>query len=182
MRDAARLPASPALRARELGLLALGAVLLAVAMFWPLVLHLGTDLPKDLGDPLPQAWQLAWGGHALLHQPLSFFQANQFWPAPDSLAFSDALVGYAPIAWFGDGVTAAVARYDVVFLLASALAFASAYLLARELGARPVAALVAGAAFGYAPWRIEQGGHLHILSSGGIALALFLLLRGYRRC
>src|SRR5438046_1471095 len=38
-----------------------------------------------------------------------------------------------------------------------------------------------GAAFAYAPWRLEQDGHLHVLSSGGIPLALFLLVRGYRR-
>src|SRR4051812_19260685 len=88
-------------------------------MFWPLVLHLGSELPKDLGDPLSQAWQLAWGGHALVHQPLDFFQSNQFWPGKDTLALSDALVGYAPLAVPGEGVKAAVARYDVVFLLAT---------------------------------------------------------------
>ena len=178
---ARRLPPSPALPGSELLLLAVGAIALAVAMFWPLALHLDTDLPKDLGDPLSQAWQLAWGAHAIVDQPLSFFQANQFWPLPDTLAFSDALVGYAPLDFPGRGVTAAIVRYNVIFLLASALAFAGPYLLARELGVRRLAAAVAGAAFAYAPWRLEQGGHLHILSSGGIALALFLLLRGYRR-
>ena len=182
MPERIELEPSPPLGARELVALAAGATLLAVAMFWPLVLHLGTQLPKDLGDPLAQAWQLAWGGHALFSQPLHFFQANQFWPERDTLAFSDALAGYAPLAAaFGHGVRASVARYDVLFLLASALAFAGAYLLARELGLRPAAASLAGAAFAYAPWRLEQGGHLHILSSGAIPLALFLLLRGYRR-
>jgi len=162
-------------------LLAIGAIGLAAAMFWPLVLHLGSDVPKDLGDPLAQAWQLAWGGHALVDQPLHFFQSNQFWPARDTLALSDALVGYAPLAIPGRGVQAAVARYDVVFLLANALAFAGAFVLARELGLRPAAACVAGAAFAYSPWRLEQGGHLHILSSGAIPLALALLIAGYRR-
>jgi hypothetical protein len=166
---------------RELALLAGGAIALAVAMFWPLVLHLGDEIPKDLGDPLSQAWQLAWGGHALVHQPLHFFQSNQFWPGHDTLALSDALVGYAPISLVGGGVDAAVARYGVVFLLASALAFAGAYALARELGLRPAAACVAGAAFAYSPWRLEQGGHLHILSSGAIPLSLALLVAGYRR-
>jgi hypothetical protein len=71
------------------------AITLAVVMTWPLVLHLGHNIPKDLTDPLPQAWQVAWGGHALIHQPLSFFQSNQFWPLKDTLAFSDALLGYA---------------------------------------------------------------------------------------
>src|ERR671926_412695 len=62
-----------------------------------------------------------------------------------------------------------------------ALAFFGAYLLARELGASRGGGFVAGAAFAYAPWRLEQDGHLHVLSSGGIPLALFLLVRGYRR-
>ncbi len=59
---------------------AFGAMAVALVMHWPLPLHLGRDVPRDLGDPLPQAWQVAWDGHALLHQPLHFFQANVFWP------------------------------------------------------------------------------------------------------
>ncbi len=172
---------SPRLSGRELILVALTAALVAVIQFWPLVLNLGSDIPLDLGDPLPQAWQVAWDGHALLNQPLSFFQSNQFWPLHDTLAFSDALIGYTPAGMIGSGPEAAVARYDLLFLLAFALCFFGAYLLARELGAPPLAALIAGAAFAYAPWRLEQGGHLHVISSGGIAIALALLLRGYRR-
>src|SRR5437899_4848998 len=104
-------------------------------MHGPLVLHLGRDVPKDLGDPLAQAWEVAWDGHALATQPLRLFQANQFWPLHDTLAFSDALVGYAPAGLIGSGPVAAVARYGVLYLLAYALAFAGAHLLARELGA-----------------------------------------------
>ncbi len=155
--------------------------MLAVALFWPLAAHLGRDIPLDLGDPLSQSWQVAWDGHALAHQPLHLFQSNQFWPLPDSLAFSDALIGYAPAGLLGHGVHAAVARYDVLWLLAFALAFLGTYLLARELGAPPWAAAVGAAAFAFSPWRLEQGGHLHVLSSGGIPLALMLLLRGLRR-
>jgi hypothetical protein len=171
---------APEIDRREVMLVALGGIVLAVALFWPLVLHLGRDMPLDLGDPLSQSWQVAWGGHALFHQPLEYFQSNQFWPLPDSLAFSDALVGYAPAGTIGSGVHAAVVRYDLLFLFAFALAFVGAHLLARELGAPRLAAVVAGAAFAYAPWRLEQGGHMHVISSGGIPLALFLLVRGYR--
>jgi hypothetical protein len=165
---------------RELAVLVVSAVLLSVVMTWPLVLHLGESIPKDLGDPLPQAWQTAWGGHALLHQPLSLFQSNQFWPLDDTLAFSDALLGYAPAGLIGSGPTAAVARYDVLFLLTYALCFVGAYLLARELGLGPVGAAVAGAAFAFAPFRLEQDRHMQVISSGGIPLALALALRGYR--
>ena len=154
--------ASPRLSRRELLGVALLGVVLALAMHWPLPLHMGRDIAQDLGDPLVQAWQVAWDGHALAHQPTRLFQANTFWPMPDSLAFSDALVGYAPAGLIGSGTHAAVARYDALFLFAYALCFAGAWLLARELGANRVGAAVAGLAFAYAPWRLEQEGHLHV--------------------
>src|SRR5918993_1027035 len=140
----------------EIGVAVLAGVLLALVMHWPLPLHIGSDVPKDLGDPLPQAWQIAWGGHALQH-----------WPLDNTLAFSDALVGYAPFGLIGEGFEAAIARYDLLFLFAYALAFVGPYLLARELGLGRTAAAVAGAAFAYAPWRLEQDGHMHVISSGG---------------
>lgn len=171
----------PQLTVRELAACVTLAIVLALAMQWPLPLHMGRDIAKDLGDPLVQAWQVAWDGHALLHQPLRLFQSNMFWPQHDSLAFSDALVGYAPAGLIGSGTRAAVARYDVLFLFAYALCFVGAYLLARELGAGRAGATIAGAAFAFAPYRLEQEGHLHIVSSGAIPLALFLLTRGYRR-
>jgi hypothetical protein len=164
-----------------LAALAAASALIAVVMSWPLALHLGSDLPQDLGDPLLQTWQVAWDGHALLHQPTHFFDANIFWPEKTTLAFSDALLGYAPAGLIGAGVGAAVVRYNLLYLFAYALAFAGAYLLARELGARPLAASAAGAAFAYAPWRLAQNGHLHVISSGGVPLAVFLLVRGVRR-
>ena len=170
----------PDVTRRELALLVLGACALSVAMHWPLALHLGEAIPKDLGDPLPQSWQVAWGGYALGHQPLEFFQSNQFWPLDDTLAFSDALIGYAPAGLIGSGPEAAVFRYDLLFLFAYALCFVGAYLLARELGLGPAAAAVAAAAFAFAPFRLEHDGHLHVISSGGIALALAFGVRGYR--
>src|SRR5919106_707182 len=165
----------------EIGVAVLAGVLLALVMHWPLPLHIGSDIPKDLGDPLPQAWQIAWGGHALQHQPLDYWQSNMYWPLDNTLAFSDALVGYAPFGLIGEGFEAAIARYDLLFLFAYALAFVGTYLLARELGVGRFPAAVAGVAFAYAPWRLEQDGHMHVISSGGIPLALFLLVRGYRR-
>jgi hypothetical protein len=165
---------------RELLALAAGACIVSVVMNWPLVLHLGQDIPKDLGDPLAEAWQVAWDGYALANQPLHLFQSNQFWPLHDTLAFSDALVGYAPAGLFGSGPHAAVFRYDLLFLFAYALAFAGAYLLARELGLGRAGAAVAGTAFAFAPFRLEQDGHMQVISSGAIPLAFALCLRGYR--
>ena len=165
---------------REVAIAAIGACLLAIVMTWPLLIHLGNVVPRDIGDPLAEAWQPAWGGHALRHQPLHFFDANRFWPLKDSLAFGDALIGYAPTGIIGRGPHAAMVRYDLLFIFAYALAFFGAYLLARELGIGPAGAAVAGAAFAFAPYRLEQDGHLQVISSGGVPLSIAFAVRGIR--
>jgi hypothetical protein len=172
---------SPTLGRTEILWAALVAVALAVLTSWPLILHLPSRIAPDLGDPVRTAWQIAWVGHAMLHDPLHLFDANVFYPHPLSLAFSDSLLGYGPAGFFGSGTVAALVRYNLLFLFAWSLCFLGAYLLARELGLRRLGAGAAGVAFAYAPYRVTEAGHLHVISSGGIPLALFLLLRGYRR-
>jgi len=172
---------SPALGRGEVLLAALAGVLLAVITTWPLVLHMPSRIAPDLGDPVRTAWEVAWVGHAMLHNPLHLFDANAFYPHPLSLAFSDSLLGYGPAGFIGSGTVAALVRYNLLFLFAWSLCFFGAYLLARELGLGRLGAAAAGAAFAYAPYRVTEAGHLHVISSGGLPLALFLLLRGYRR-
>jgi hypothetical protein len=176
-----RWPASPAIGRAELLWAILAAVLLAVLTSWPLVLHISTHIAPDLGDPVRTAWEISWVGHAMLHDPRHLFDSNAFYPHPLSLAFSDSLLGYGPAAFFGSGTVAALVRYNLLFLWAWSLCFVGAYLLARELGLRWYAAAAAGVAFAYAPYRVTEAGHLHVISSGGFVLAMFLLLRGYRR-
>jgi hypothetical protein len=159
----------------------LAGVLLAVITSWPLILHLPSRIAPDLGDPVRTAWQIAWVGHAMLHDPLHIFDSNAFYPHPLSLAFSDSLLGYGPTAFFGSGTVAALVRYNLLFLWIWSLCFVGAYLLARELGLRWIGAAVTAAAFAYADYRVTEAGHFQVISSGGLALGMFLLLRGYRR-
>ncbi|MCW3026622.1 MAG: hypothetical protein JWM29_2054 [Solirubrobacterales bacterium] len=156
-------------------------IVLALVTTWPLVLHLPSRIAPDLGDPVRTAWEVAWVGHAMLHNPLHVFDANTFYPHPNSLAFSDSLLGYGPAGFFGSGTVAALVRYNLLFLFAWSLCFVGAYLLARELGLGRLGGAAAGVAFAYAPYRVTEAGHLHVISSGGLALGLFLLIRGYRR-
>jgi hypothetical protein len=172
---------SPTLEAREIAWVALAGVALAVLTSWPLILHMGSRIAPDLGDPVRTAWQIAWVGHAMLHDPLHLFDSNAFYPHPLSLAFSDSLLGYGPAAFFGSGTVAALVRYNVLFLWIWSLCFVGAYLLARELGLRWIGAAVTAAAFAYADYRVTEAGHFQVISSGGLALGMFLLLRGYRR-
>jgi hypothetical protein len=178
---AARWAPSPTFARWEIPLVAFAGLLLAVLTSWPLVLHLPSRIAPDLGDPVRTAWQIAWVGHAMLHDPLHIFDANAFYPHPLSLAFSDSLLGYGPAAFFGSGTVAALVRYNLLFLWAWSLCFVGAYLIARELGLGRLGGAAAGVAFAYAPYRVTEAGHLHVISSGGLPLAMFLLARGYRR-
>jgi hypothetical protein len=80
-------------------------LLLAVLHTWPLALAPGRHSRNDNGDAQLNEWIMAWVAHQLPRDPLHLFEANIFYPAHDSLAFSEplivpALMG-APLAWMG---------------------------------------------------------------------------------
>ncbi|MCX4469229.1 hypothetical protein OOK41_02680 [Micromonospora sp. NBC_01655] len=163
----------------EWTLAVLVSLALAAALTWPTLRYPLYTLPQDYWDPSLQAWQLAWSGHILLTDPAQLWQSNTFFPEPWSFAFSDTLLGYAPAGMIGTGPEAALLRYNIMFVLAHALATLGAYALARQLGAGRAGAAVAGVSYTYAPWLLAQAGHLHIVSNGGIPLALAMLARGH---
>jgi hypothetical protein len=150
-----------------------------VLLTWPALRNPQYTLPQDLGDPTLVAWMLSWPGHILTTDPAALWHGNAFFPERWSYAFTDSLLGYAPFGLVGEGPLAAAFRYNIIYVLVHALAFVGAYALVRQLGAAPIAAAVAGVAFAYAPWRLAQAGHLHVISTGGIALALAMLARGH---
>src|SRR5207248_10938771 len=105
--------------------------------------------------------------------------ANAISPTNYSYASSDTLYVYYPASLFGNEPSEALVRYNILFVLLHALAFLGPYALVRQLGSGRTAAALAGAAFAYAPWRWGQAGHMHVLSDGGMALALAMLARGH---
>jgi len=188
-------PSAPRRRAPEWAVAAAGSILLAIAMVW-LIPPYASDLVSggvkpatianpartiigDGGDSTAQAWLLGWDGHSLRHGLQGLWATNAFYPDHYALALNDSLFGYVPAGLIGNGVTAALLRYNIVFVLAFALAFLGGYALLRQLGANPVASAVAGAALAYAPWRYGHVAHLNILSTGGITLAFAMLARGH---
>jgi hypothetical protein len=189
-RDAApATPRTPSTAARRRGrarwlihewlLAAIGSVAVAVGMTWPLMKDPFGTFASDFWDPSLQAWQVAWSPWAVEHDPGRLWQTNAHFGETWAFAYSDSLLGYLPAGLIGSGFEAAVLRYNILFLLAFALASFGAYVLARQLGAARIGALVAGAGFAYAPWRYGHLSHLNILSIGGIALALAMLARGH---
>jgi hypothetical protein len=164
---------------REVLLAGVGSLLLAVFMTWPALRDPAHTIPHEIGDPALQAWQMAWSGHILTTDPTMLWQADTSYPERYSFAFSDTLLGYAPVGMIGHGPVAAVVRYNIMYVLVQAGASFGAYALLRQLGAGRAGSSLAAVAFAYAPWRLAQAGHLQVLSTGGIALALAMLARGH---
>ena len=151
---------------------------LTLGMTYPLVLHLGDALPGDLGDPLLNAWILAWDADRLADGLRGLWQAPIFHPYPNTLAYSEHLLGIAvlvaPVQWlFGN----LVLTYNMAFFLSYLLAGCGMYLLVRSLTGCPWAGVVAGIAFAFCPYRVPQVFHLQVLTSGWMPIGLWALHR-----
>jgi hypothetical protein len=167
--------------AKTLGLPALAYTVLAVALTWPLVRHLGTHLPHDLGDPLFSSWILWWHAH---HIPFTdaWWVGTGYFPFHASLALSDHRVGLSllttPIIRLGGNP---VFAYNVALLGSFVFSAVAIFALVLALTRRYDAAALAGVVFGFAPYRLGHVEHLEIVSSYWMPCALLglhLWLRG----
>ena len=149
-----------------------------VTATWPLARRFGDAVPGDLGDPLLNAWILAWDADRLLHGLRGLWNPPFFYPHEHTLAYSEHLLGVAiftaPIQWLTGN---AVAAYNAAFLGSFVLAGSGMYLLVRSLTGSRVAALAGGMAFAFLPYRAEEISHLQVLVYGWMPVALWGLHR-----
>jgi F5/8 type C domain len=155
---------------------------LTTALTWPLARQSGSRVANDLGDSLLNMWLLAWNARVL---PLTeaWWNAPQFYPASGVMAFSEHLLGLSPIATpilFASNNP--VLAYNVAFFLSFLLSAVAGHALGWSLTRRHDAALVAGLAFGFAPYRAAQLGHVQVLSTYWMPLALVGLAEFRRSC
>lgn len=153
---------------------------LATAYTWPLVLHPGTHVANDLGDSLLNMSIFAWNARTL---PLTdaWWNMPQFFPASGVTAFSEHLLGFAPITTPVFLATEnPVLTYNLVFFLSFVFSALSAHALGWSLTRRHDAALVCGLAFAFAPYRAAQLSHVQVLSSYWMPLALVGLIEYFR--
>jgi hypothetical protein len=155
--------------------------LLTIALTWPLVLHPGSVVPNDLGDSLLNTFLLAWNARIL---PLSeeWWHLPQFYPVQGATAFSEHLLGLSvlttPVIWATGN---ALLGYNVAFFLSFPLCALAAHALCYELTRRHDISLIAGIAYGFAPYRMSQLSHVQVLSAYWIPLALLGLHLFLRR-
>ncbi|HEV7919652.1 MAG TPA: hypothetical protein VGR02_02560 [Thermoanaerobaculia bacterium] len=156
-------------------------LLLAVAMTWPLARCLDRCVAYP-GDPYINTWILDWDWYAAFHQPLSLFQANAFYPARYSLAFSENLFGIALLAFpFRAAGFAPLTTYNLMMLAGFAFAGFAAYLLGWQVTRSWVAGVAAGICYAYVPFRFTHLSHLQHIWSGWLPLLIVALLHYARR-
>ena len=150
---------------------------ITIVLTYPLIRHLSSTVPHDLGDPLLSTTVLWWNAHTV---PLShgWWNAFFFWPAPGAIAFSDHRLGESllatPLQWLGlDAVSSA----NVVFLVSFPLSALAAHALAFTVSRRHDAGVIAGLAYGFCPYRLAHVQHLELLAGFGMPLALVALHR-----
>ena len=152
-------------------------LILASVLTWPLVLHLPVTF-LSFGDPLIEAWILAWNAHVLRTNPAALWQAPMFYPYPDVLAYHEHLLVLsvigAPVIWLTDNP---VRAHNLLLLLSLALTGWAVYQLARDIAQRHWAAFVSGAAFAFSSYHIGHINHLNLLQTAWLPLSLLFLRR-----
>ena len=146
---------------------------ITLLLAYPLSFNPGSTSMGSDADVHTFTWTLAWGAHALVHAPLSIFDANIFYPYDRTLAYSENLIGSAfiaaPVLWLTDNPVLAL---NVVSLVSCVLCGVGAYLLGRQIGLGPAAALVCGLIFAFSPARFFRFGQTHLTTIQWIPFAL----------
>ena len=145
---------------RLLGSIGLASVATAV-LTWPQLRFPG--MVVDHFDPYFSVWRLGHIAHALRRWPVALFDANIFYPAKGTLAYSDAtlLQGVlgAPLFWAGVSPTLI---YNVLLGAGFTLSGAAMFVLARHLTGSTPSSLVAVVIFVMLPYRVEHLMHLEL--------------------
>ena len=171
-------PPTNELTRRALRSAALTVVFVAatIVMLRPTPHILATRIQGNTGDPALLTWILAWGAHALVHQPAHLFDANMFWPWGHTLAYSDTLLPLAPVY---AAIRAVVPDWTWAIGLLTiglyVLCLWSTFLLARRLTGDPYAAVVGALAFTFSSFLTTEWSHLQLQTVGLLPLCYLAL-------
>lgn len=147
-------------------------ILPVVAMAWYYTPHITSEVPGEWWDPLLNIWTLAWDAKAPFHDPAHFWQGQLLYPNTLTLSYSENLLGesifFTPLFWLTHNP---VLSYNLVFYLLFFLCGVTMYMLARAYTGSCLAAFIAGLLYAFAPYRIGQIDHLHIIAGMWLPLA-----------
>jgi len=155
--------------------------ILTVMLTWPVSLQMETAI-RDPGDPLLNAWILAWDVHQILNDPLLLFEANIFYPHKSSLAYSEHMFANSLIALPVIVITGKpILGYNTVFMLSFIIAGFGMYCLVLYLTGSRFAGIVSGMIFAFCPYRFDHLSHLQLLTNHWMPFTFLYLHKFFDR-
>ena len=154
------------------------ALLLTAALTYPLIPKIDRIGRVNTGDGQLSIWNVAWVADALIVRPSRLFDANIFYPARLTLAYSEANIGAGVIALPAWGLTGnPYLAHNSVVLFAFAMAAAGAYYLVRYLSGSREAAAVSAVLFAFCPYIFARTAHIQLLMTFGLPFSLLAFHR-----
>lgn len=155
---------------------ALILTLAAIVMTWPYAAHASTSTIAGF-DPLLQIWLSEWIQHSLVTNPLALYNGNIFYPLAQTLAYTDANIPGALVAAPINFLTQDPVLTNTLLVLASfVVAGLGVFTLILWLTNNRAAALIAGLAYAFLPFRMVHLWHLNWLEGALLPWVLFALL------
>jgi hypothetical protein len=165
----------PPARPRGFWLYAVAAV--AASLVWVTPHLLNPRSVPDAGDPVFSAWRLGRFAQQLAHDPRHLFDGGIYYPAADTLTYSDATVLQALVAApFILGGADPLLVANLIFLAAFPLGALAYFYAGWRLTLDPRAALIAGMLGSLYPFHWEHYSHLELQFTCFIPLAIVGLL------
>jgi hypothetical protein len=173
---------------QHLSTLALPLLLLAVgtlAVFWPTIVSHLALMQTDPGDTRLNNYILEHGYRWLCGDELhrSFWDPPFFWPLRNVAAYSEILLGGAPVYWIprAMGVVPDTA-FQIWMMVTLALDYLAAFVLLRYGVRSSITAAAIGAfVFAFANARVTQLGHQQLLPQYFSVLVAYCLFTSFRR-
>lgn len=153
-------------------------VLLTFIHLLPLSLHPSRSVSETI-DSLLNTWILSHVRHKSFSHPLKLFEANIFYPHPNTLTYSEHLLPQALISLPVDFIFRnPILAYNFVFLLAYFLNGYVMFLFVRHLTKSHLAGIACGIMFAFNTYNFNHISHLQLLHAWPIPLS-FLFLHKY---
>ncbi len=163
----------------------LGFVGAAVALSWPLPLHLGTHLTgSPAGDTGVYVWnQWVFRHELLVNGSLPYFTDSIFaFTSKANLGLHNYTTFQNLLALPLMGALGVVATFNVVYLLMTVMTAYATFLLARHVTGRDAESWLAGLLFAWSPNLVTRGtAHFSLVAAAPLAVFILLLLRAADR-
>ncbi len=170
------------LRLRRELLIILFLTAFAIAVTWPVVTKMTTEIVGGMGDSHLFYWNYWWFNHALFELKQDpFFCPLQLYPYGADLAFHTLCPFNCLLALPFQKLFGIAFAYNLVILFSLIAAAYTAYRLAFDLTTDRVASVAAGIMFGFCPYLLMRAtGHINLVGAWPLPLVVMFAMRAFK--